>query len=54
MARRIAKEELGKHGGWLFGMPGDGVFALFESAIDAVRCALNIQARLAAMPKLTR
>lgn len=50
--RRIAREELAVHGGWLFGMPGDGIFALFESAVDAVRCALDTQARLAAMPKL--
>jgi class 3 adenylate cyclase len=48
--RRIATQELGKHGGWLFGMPGDGIFALFESAVDAVRCALDIQARIAAQP----
>ena len=50
--RRIAREELAVHGGWLFGLPGDGIFALFESAVDAVRCALNIQARLASAPKL--
>jgi hypothetical protein len=50
--RRIAREELAAHGGWLFGMPGDGLFALFESAVDAVRCALETQARLAAMTKL--
>jgi class 3 adenylate cyclase len=49
--RRIAREELAAHGGWLFGMPGDGIFALFESAVDAVRCALETQARLAAMTK---
>jgi len=49
--RRIAREELEAHGGWLFGMPGDGIFALFESAVDAVRCALETQARLAAMTK---
>ena len=24
--RRIAREELAAHGGWLFGMPGDGIF----------------------------
>jgi class 3 adenylate cyclase len=48
--RRIAKEELAANGGWLFGMPGDGLFALFESAVDAVRCALRTQARLAATP----
>jgi len=50
--RRIAREELAAHGGWLFGMPGDGIFALFESAVDAVRCALDTQSRLAAMTKL--
>ncbi len=50
--RRIALEELAEHGGWLFGLPGDGIFALFESAVDAVRCALSTQTRLAATPKL--
>jgi len=50
--RRIAREELAAYGGWLFGMPGDGIFALFESAVDAVRCALETQARLASMTKL--
>jgi class 3 adenylate cyclase len=47
--RRIACDALRANGGWLFGMPGDGIFALFESAIDAVRCALVTQARLAAI-----
>jgi class 3 adenylate cyclase len=50
--RRIAREELDSHGGWLFGMPGDGIFALFESAVDAVSCALDTQRRLTATPKL--
>jgi class 3 adenylate cyclase len=50
--RRIAQEELAQHSGWLFGMPGDGIFALFESAVDAVRCALSTQTRLAGMPSL--
>jgi class 3 adenylate cyclase len=48
--RRIATEELTSTGGWLFGMPGDGLFALFESAVDAVRCALRTQSRLSALP----
>ncbi len=51
-ARRVATEELANHGGWLFGLPGDGVFALFESTVDAVRCALRIQSRLTESPKL--
>lgn len=46
LVRRIATETLAQHGGWLFGLPGDGVFALFESAIDAVRCGLDMQTRL--------
>ena len=52
LTRKVATEELETHGGWLFGLPGDGIFALFESTVDAVRCALRIQARLAESPKL--
>jgi class 3 adenylate cyclase len=52
ITRRIAIEELATHGGWLFGLPGDGIFALFESTVDAVRCALCIQSRLSQCPKL--
>ena len=50
--RRVAMQELAVHGGWLFGMPGDGLFALFESAVSAVRCALFTQLKLAETPKL--
>ena len=52
--RRLAREELDANGGWLFGMPGDGIFALFESAVDAVRCALLTQSRLAAQTNVLR
>lgn len=52
LVRRIASETLAQHGGWLFGLPGDGVFALFESAIDAVRCGLDMQSRLANVAQL--
>ena len=52
ITRQLAIEELGAHNGWLFGLPGDGIFALFESTVDAVRCALRVQARLAEAPKL--
>jgi class 3 adenylate cyclase len=45
--RSIAVQQLQIHGGWLFGMPGDGIFALFESAVNAVRCALDTQQQLA-------
>lgn len=44
---KIGREELKRHDGDLIGMPGDGLFALFESAVDAVQCALKIQERLA-------
>ncbi len=43
---KIGQEELDRHDGKLIGMPGDGLFALFESAVDAVQCALAIQERL--------
>jgi class 3 adenylate cyclase len=45
--RAIITQQLQAHEGWLFGMPGDGVFALFESAVNAVRCALETQRQLA-------
>ena len=44
--RSIVDRQLQIHGGWLFGIPGDGVFALFESAVNAVRCALDTQHQL--------
>jgi class 3 adenylate cyclase len=45
--RAIVTQQLQAYEGWLFGMPGDGVFALFESAVNAVRCALETQHQLA-------
>lgn len=48
----IGRSELDKHEGWLFGMPGDGLFATFESAINAVQCALALQIALAERPRL--
>jgi class 3 adenylate cyclase len=53
VVRQVAIAELARFGGWLFGMPGDGVFALFESSVDAVGCALSTQARLTASPMLS-
>ena len=41
--RAIGLKELETYNGWLFGMPGDGLFALFESAVGAVQCGLEIQ-----------
>ncbi len=45
--RAIVTQQLQAHEGWLFGRPGDGVCALFESAVNAVRCALETQHQLA-------
>lgn len=50
--RDIALAQLEKHNGWLFGMPGDGLFALFESAVDAVECAIELQQQLAERQQL--
>jgi class 3 adenylate cyclase len=50
--RQLAGEELALNRGWLFGLPGDGIFALFDSTVDAVHCALRIQSRLAESPKV--
>lgn len=48
----VGVDELAQHQGTLVSMPGDGFFALFESAIDSVRCALSIQSRIAAKPDI--
>ena len=45
--RAIVTRQLQAYEGYLFGMPGDGVFALFESAVNAIRCALETQHQLA-------
>lgn len=44
--RRVALHQLARYQGWLFGMPGDGLFALFESAMDAALCAMEMQTLL--------
>ncbi len=50
--RAIGLKELETYNGWLFGMPGDGFFALFESAVGAVQCGLEIQRVLSGRPHL--
>lgn len=47
---KIGCEELARYEGKLVSMPGDGLFALFESAVDSVHCALSVQERLSNMP----
>lgn len=49
---KIGREELDRYEGVLIGMPGDGLFALFESAVDAVHAALAMQQRLEIEPNL--
>ena len=51
--RSIGLQELKTYNGWLFGMPGDGLFALFESAVGAVQCGLEIQRVLSGRPHLS-
>jgi class 3 adenylate cyclase len=43
-----ARAAIESHNGEIICMPGDGLLALFESAVDAVHCALAIQETLAA------
>lgn len=50
--RLVGRRVLEKHHGWLFGMPGDGLFATFESAVSAVLCALEMQSDLGSRPHL--
>jgi class 3 adenylate cyclase len=45
---KVGREELENHEGVLIGVPGDGLFALFESVVNAVQCAITMQKRLAA------
>jgi class 3 adenylate cyclase len=38
--------QLGAHNGWLFRLQGKQIFAIFDSAVGSVRCALEIQKQL--------
>jgi class 3 adenylate cyclase len=42
------REAITSHNGEIICMPGDGLLALFESAVDAVHCALAVQETLSA------
>lgn len=46
---RIA-ELVSEHGGRIFGSAGDGLIAEFPSAVQAVRCSVEIQRRLLSLP----
>ncbi|MFQ5744456.1 MAG: adenylate/guanylate cyclase domain-containing protein [Acidobacteriota bacterium] len=45
--RELIAGEVGGHRGRIFGTAGDGVIAEFPSAVEAVRCAVEIQHGLA-------
>lgn len=47
--REIIDELIGIHHGRVFGSAGDSVIAEFSSPVEAVRCAVAIQARLGAL-----
>jgi MGT family glycosyltransferase len=40
---RLARGALERHQGWLMDTAGDGFFAIFDEAADAIRCALDIR-----------
>ena len=42
----VVQAEIDRHHGTLINMTGDGVLALFESAVDAGHCALAIRGRV--------
>lgn len=45
--RQILEEEIGRCGGWVVDHAGDGLFAAFERAADAIRAAVAIRRSLA-------
>jgi class 3 adenylate cyclase len=40
---RVVRAGLERHRGWLMDTAGDGSYAIFDEAVDAVRCALDIR-----------
>lgn len=46
----LGREALQRHEGDLITTPGDGLFALFESVVNSVMCALWLQEQLASRP----
>jgi len=45
---RLIEEAIAQHRGEIMDRAGDGVFAAFDGPIDALRCAVTVQRRLAA------
>ena len=50
--RKILQDSIAKHHGKILQYYGDGTLAIFNSAIEAVDCAIQIQRELQAEPKI--
>ncbi|GBD88971.1 transcriptional regulator HilA [bacterium BMS3Abin03] len=48
--RKVLEMEIDNHDGNLLQYYGDGALSIFDSAVEAVRCAVNIQSRLLEEP----
>lgn len=54
IARGIVREAVKRHDGRIFNTAGDALLAEFPSAVEAVRCALDVQARTTASNEAVR
>jgi len=50
--RRILEKEIASHQGKILQYYGDGTLSIFGSAIESVRCAINIQREMQQNPKI--
>jgi len=50
--RSILEEKISNHGGDLLQFYGDGTLSIFNSGIEAVKCAVNIQGKFSEEPKI--
>lgn len=50
--RQVLEEEVSRHGGRILQFYGDGTLSVFQSAIEAVRCAVHVQEALMAEPRV--
>ncbi len=50
--RSILEEKISNHGGDLLQYYGDGTLSIFNSGIEAVKCAVNIQSKFSEEPKI--
>lgn len=50
--RDVLEESIARHGGQVLQVYGDGTLSTFDSAVEAVRCAVEIQSELRADPPI--